>query len=221
MDGATPRARKSSTSASENGGNASSSSDAASAAGSGSSPLSFECNICFETPHDPVVTECGHLYCWRCLFKWMQTKSAYPLCPVCKSKIEKSKVIPVYGRGMQDSKDPREATASEERLPPRPRGHRTEVPVTNGQMNFGGGAYGIPQNRFGNPAFGTFSFTLVPSLFGLHFQYPQASFGNSPDGTPAAQQQQRVASPDQEQHDLISKLLLAFALFIIFCLLFT
>ncbi|CAH8279553.1 unnamed protein product [Arabidopsis lyrata] len=24
----------------------------------------FDCNICLETAHDPVVTLCGHLYCW-------------------------------------------------------------------------------------------------------------------------------------------------------------
>lgn len=57
--------------------------------------------------------------------QWMQTKSTCPLCPVCKAKLEKSKVIPVYGRGMQDQKDPRQESVQEERLPPRPRGHRT------------------------------------------------------------------------------------------------
>ena len=24
--------------------------------------LKFECMICFDTPHEPVVTKCGHLY---------------------------------------------------------------------------------------------------------------------------------------------------------------
>ncbi|KAL6553108.1 E3 ubiquitin-protein ligase rma3 [Orobanche gracilis] len=27
----------------------------------------FECNICFELAQDPVITLCGHLYCWPCL----------------------------------------------------------------------------------------------------------------------------------------------------------
>ena len=27
----------------------------------------FECNICFDAARDPVVTQCGHLYCWPCL----------------------------------------------------------------------------------------------------------------------------------------------------------
>lgn len=29
----------------------------------------FECNICFDIPRDPVVTRCGHLYCWSCLYR--------------------------------------------------------------------------------------------------------------------------------------------------------
>jgi hypothetical protein len=27
----------------------------------------FDCNICFDAARDPVVTQCGHLYCWPCL----------------------------------------------------------------------------------------------------------------------------------------------------------
>ena len=27
----------------------------------------FSCNICYELASSPVVTLCGHLYCWRCV----------------------------------------------------------------------------------------------------------------------------------------------------------
>ncbi|CAI9767106.1 unnamed protein product [Fraxinus pennsylvanica] len=27
----------------------------------------FECNICFDLVQDPIVTRCGHLFCWPCL----------------------------------------------------------------------------------------------------------------------------------------------------------
>ena len=29
----------------------------------------FACNICLELAQDPVVTQCGHLYCWPCIYK--------------------------------------------------------------------------------------------------------------------------------------------------------
>eukprot|EP00592_Proboscia_alata_P005065 CAMPEP_0194375024 /NCGR_PEP_ID=MMETSP0174-20130528/23479_1 /TAXON_ID=216777 /ORGANISM="Proboscia alata, Strain PI-D3" /LENGTH=722 /DNA_ID=CAMNT_0039154947 /DNA_START=111 /DNA_END=2279 /DNA_ORIENTATION=- len=32
----------------------------------------FDCNICLESVVEPVVTLCGHLYCWPCLYKWLE-----------------------------------------------------------------------------------------------------------------------------------------------------
>ena len=29
----------------------------------------FECNICFELANDAVITLCGHMYCWNCLYR--------------------------------------------------------------------------------------------------------------------------------------------------------
>ncbi|XAR68026.1 Ubiquitin--protein ligase [Bertholletia excelsa] len=67
----------------------------------------FDCNICLETVQDPVVTLCGHLYCWPCIYKWIQFQSnpsesldhQEPQCPVCKSEISQKTLIPLYGRG--------------------------------------------------------------------------------------------------------------------------
>ncbi|KIH66522.1 RING finger protein 185 family protein [Ancylostoma duodenale] len=64
---------------------------------------------------------CGHLFCWPCLVQWLDTRPNRQLCPVCKAAISKDKVIPLYGRG-GDNTDPRE------KVPPRPRGQRTEAP---------------------------------------------------------------------------------------------
>ncbi|KAH7648822.1 hypothetical protein FG379_002292 [Cryptosporidium bovis] len=78
---------------------------------------SFECNICFENAFEPVVTRCGHLYCWNCIYLWLDR--GYGDCPVCKAGVTQENVIPLYGRG-SDSSDPRKKTK------PRPRAERPE-----------------------------------------------------------------------------------------------
>ena len=65
----------------------------------------FECNICYELAAEPVVTSCGHLYCWTCIYQWMNQPKETMLCPVCKSGISKETVIPIYTKGNSD--DPR------------------------------------------------------------------------------------------------------------------
>ncbi|KAM7498135.1 hypothetical protein LguiA_022549 [Lonicera macranthoides] len=67
----------------------------------------FDCNICLDLVHDPVVTLCGHLYCWPCIYKWIhfQTVSSDnldkqpPQCPVCKDEVSQETLVPLYGRG--------------------------------------------------------------------------------------------------------------------------
>ncbi|XP_009761490.1 E3 ubiquitin-protein ligase RMA1H1-like [Nicotiana sylvestris] len=66
----------------------------------------FDCNICLDCVHDPVVTFCGHLYCWPCIYKWIQFQSIpsensdhqQPQCPVCKAEVSQKTLIPLYGR---------------------------------------------------------------------------------------------------------------------------
>ena len=61
----------------------------------------------------------------------MEARQSAPTCPVCKSAIEKDKLIPLYGRGGKQH-DPRT------KIPPRPQGQREEVPQTG---NFSVGWY--------------------------------------------------------------------------------
>lgn len=71
-----------------------------------SSSTAFDCNICLEFVQDPVVTFCGHLFCWPCIYKWIHFNSISsnnsdqaPQCPVCKAEVSTSAVVPLYGRG--------------------------------------------------------------------------------------------------------------------------
>lgn len=55
-----------------------------------------------------------------CFTQWMESRPNNPTCPVCKSVIDKSKLIPLYGRGSTNQTDPRD------KVPPRPQGQREE-----------------------------------------------------------------------------------------------
>ena len=46
----------------------------------------FECSICLESANEPVVTKCGHIFCWPCLKKWLSKKITLE-CPVCRNGI--------------------------------------------------------------------------------------------------------------------------------------
>merc|ERR1719247_3709448 len=95
--------------------------------------VTFECNICLEQANEPVVTRCGHLFCWSCLHQWLNTPrrslvhgglqpgTGSSLCPVCKSAVTQQNVTPIYARG--GSADPRSSNPS---LPLRPPGERLE-----------------------------------------------------------------------------------------------
>jgi Zinc finger, C3HC4 type (RING finger) len=67
-----------------------------------SGPGGFDCRICLDTAEEPVVSRCGHLFCWPCIWQWLDSpRSNSSLCPVCKSAIQpySEKLIPLYGSG--------------------------------------------------------------------------------------------------------------------------
>ncbi|CAF1715503.1 hypothetical protein Bca4012_040825 [Brassica carinata] len=70
---------------------------------------SFDCNICLDSVQEPVVTLCGHLFCWPCIHKWLHVQSdehqGHKQCPVCKSKVSHSTLVPLYGRGGGNSQE--------------------------------------------------------------------------------------------------------------------
>ncbi|KAK9764990.1 hypothetical protein K7432_007037 [Basidiobolus ranarum] len=140
----------------------------------------FSCNICFDAASYPVLTLCGHLYCWPCLHQWLEAQPRNPLCPVCKAGCGKDKVIPVYGRG-KEAKDPR----TDPNCPKRPAGQRPEPTNNPGEDNNGwaginmGGVNFAPFFSIGG------GFGFLPGLFGFHFTFPPTQqAGNQPVGDP-------------------------------------
>lgn len=88
------------------------------------SSAGFDCNICLDFVQDPVVTFCGHLYCWPCIYKWIQSQKAasedfdqQPQCPVCKADVSQNTLIPLYGRGQS-----RKPSDTSKGVPRRPSG---------------------------------------------------------------------------------------------------
>jgi E3 ubiquitin-protein ligase RNF5 len=88
----------------------------------------FDCNICLDFAHEPVVTLCGHLYCWPCIYKWLHVQSnslasdEHPQCPVCKADISHTTMVPLYGRGqtLNEAEAAGKASHWDMAIPPRP-----------------------------------------------------------------------------------------------------
>lgn len=57
----------------------------------------YDCKICFTNLQEPVVTYCGHLYCWKCLYNWaLERDNSIIPCPCCNTEIDISLVTPIY-----------------------------------------------------------------------------------------------------------------------------
>jgi len=99
-------------------------------AGAGSG--SFDCSICLDFAADPVVTLCGHLYCWPCIYEWLRPTvgsastdnrtAARQQCPVCKAALSADSLVPLYGRGGSPKK-----SLDGMAIPRRPTVHRENV----------------------------------------------------------------------------------------------
>ncbi|XP_059642108.1 uncharacterized protein LOC132284065 [Cornus florida] len=168
------------------------SSQSPSCSGNGSNDAGdFECNICFELAQDPIVTLCGHLFCWSCLYKWLHLHSHSQECPVCKAMIEEEKLVPLYGRG-KTSTDPRSRTIPGIDIPNRPAGQRPETappPEANNfsQHGFGfmGGFMPMASARFGNFTMSASFGGLLPSLFNIQVHgFPDATVYGTTSGFP-------------------------------------
>ncbi|OQV17525.1 putative E3 ubiquitin-protein ligase RNF185 [Hypsibius exemplaris] len=144
----------------------------------------FECNICLGSPNDPVISLCGHLFCWPCLHEWLEMKPVgTQTCPVCKAAIDREKVIPLFGRNSK-GEDPRNKA-----VPPRPHAHRTEHtgpgPYHNPLFE---GANFLPFGTLGGPG-GGFHMTIGIGASPFHALGAMLGFtnfaGQVPPGLPS------------------------------------
>ncbi|KAF2293666.1 hypothetical protein GH714_003953 [Hevea brasiliensis] len=59
----------------------------------------FDCNICLDMARDPILTHCGHLFCWPCFYQLSYVHLNVKECPVCMKEVTDISIIPIYGNG--------------------------------------------------------------------------------------------------------------------------
>ncbi|XP_019162269.1 PREDICTED: E3 ubiquitin-protein ligase RMA1-like [Ipomoea nil] len=142
----------------------------------------FDCNICFDFACDPVVTLCGHLYCWPCIYEWfnVQGRSDKHLhCPVCKTEMSHTSVVPLYGSGKKLPESEPESKLSSLKVPPRPsaRAQALTVPHShhrlsshNSYQSFSPPSFNLADNpaamSVNHPAVGMFGEMVYARVFG-------------------------------------------------------
>ncbi|KAH8335725.1 hypothetical protein KR074_012040 [Drosophila pseudoananassae] len=80
-----------------------------------SSPLApYICNLCAQYVRGGVITICGHLFCWACLWPKLHN-SLHPKCPQCSNPlILHEDIIPFHGEGPHGQSDDDEVVAQPE-----------------------------------------------------------------------------------------------------------
>ncbi|MFS7903733.1 putative transcription factor C2H2 family [Helianthus anomalus] len=86
----------------------------------------FDCNICLDLASEPVVTCCGHLFCWPCIYRWLFLHSHAKQCPICKGEVTMKTITPIYSRSNVPHVTKVIDPNSSYKIPSRPPAHRIE-----------------------------------------------------------------------------------------------
>ncbi|KAF7824476.1 E3 ubiquitin-protein ligase RMA3 [Senna tora] len=86
----------------------------------------FECYICLDTAKDPILTCCGHLFCWPCFYQVSCAYKNVRECPVCKGEVSETGIIPIYGNEDDSSNSKSKLKEAGLTVPPRPQACRIE-----------------------------------------------------------------------------------------------
>nr|GMD85964.1 E3 ubiquitin-protein ligase RMA1H1-like [Ipomoea batatas] len=163
----------------------------------------FDCHICLDPVQDPVVTFCGHLYCWPCIYKWIHSQTEqdtteeehkHPQCPVCKAEVSEKTLIPLYGRGLAAKPSDCKAANLGITIPQRPQSPRCDGPallpttttprrqsrhpntyIEPPMLNLGG----TPANALRDPMTGMFGEMVYTRMFGNSAETTLYSYPNS------------------------------------------
>ncbi|GAU44710.1 hypothetical protein TSUD_24730 [Trifolium subterraneum] len=122
----------------------------------------YDCNICLDLAKEPVVTCCGHLFCWPCIYRWLNLRSSRirtKECPVCKGEVTDKDVIPIYGVGNSDEIRNEDSSSTTPQIPRRPNARRVSRdlnarPVLGDSWNFN--ARHVSRDLNARPVFGDY-----------------------------------------------------------------
>ncbi|XAR63397.1 Ubiquitin--protein ligase [Bertholletia excelsa] len=99
----------------------------------------FDCNVCLGMAREPILTCCGHLFCWICFYHLPYLYATAKECPVCKGEVTETNIIPIYGNGKDKHVEDLEKFGF--KIPPRPKAQRID---SVRQQRFGLGVSHIP-----------------------------------------------------------------------------
>ncbi|KAL2491475.1 RING/U-box superfamily protein [Abeliophyllum distichum] len=114
----------------------------------------YDCNICLDLAKDPVLTCCGHMFCWVCFYLVSYVDSTTKECPVCKGEVSDSTLIPIYGNGSREHVSELECGFM---IPPRPKARRVESVRLQGvglSLSYASVAQALRQIRISTGAMG-------------------------------------------------------------------